>query len=55
MLNIIRVARTQAGILELCDSNRDSLLIRVADTDVDALDANTLGLFLSMTRKLRNY
>jgi hypothetical protein len=44
--------RARTGTLELCDGNRDSLLVRVADADVDALHTNALGLFLSVPRKL---
>lgn len=41
--------------LKLCNCDRDSLFIRVANADIDALDTDALGLFFSMSGKLENY
>ena len=40
------------SILKLCDCDRDSLFIRVANADVDALDTDALSFFFSMTGEL---
>jgi hypothetical protein len=40
------------NILKLCNCDRNSLFIRVANADVDALDTDALGLFFGMSREL---
>jgi hypothetical protein len=45
---------TYISILKLCNCDRDSLLIRVANANVDALDTDALSLFFSMSGELYN-
>jgi hypothetical protein len=44
--------RSTCSRLELCNSNRYRLLIRVTDTDVDLLHTNAIGVLLGLTVQL---